>query len=94
MTSQPIEFADGKHSVREFLDAIPSGYAGTLDLSICQSAVLAEPIKRRSHSCIVISNREAATPLIKLKRYRLVVDRLTRKAEPYMDAITYVHCRT
>jgi hypothetical protein len=89
-TSRPIEFCDGLHSVGEFLDAIPPAYHGVIDLSVCNSSVLAASIKRRYRHCTVVSNKMAATPLLKLTRYRLVIHKLARGAEPFIDALIHV----
>ena len=93
VTSRPIELADGGHTVDEFVTAIPLDYKGTMDLCMCHSNVLVERIKHRSRACTVISNTVAATPLVKLTRYKLVIHRLGRNAEPYMDAVTRVYNR-
>jgi hypothetical protein len=88
--SQPIEFYDGLHSVDEFLNAIPPTYRGVIDLSVCSSSVLAASIKRRYHHCTVVSNKMAATPLLKLTRYKLVIHGLARSAESFIDALINV----
>jgi hypothetical protein len=89
-TSRPIEFYDGLHSIVEFLNAIPPTYRGVIDLSVCNSSVLAASIKRRYHRCTVVSNKMAATPLLKLTRYKLVIHRLARSAESFIDALINV----
>jgi hypothetical protein len=89
--SRNIELSDGKHTVNEFVAAIPLGYSGIIDLLICNSAALVESIKCRSRHCIVISNEMSATPLFKLTRYRLAIDMLATKPQPYIDLITHVY---
>jgi hypothetical protein len=93
VTSRPIELADGEHTIDEFVTAIPLNYKGAIDLCMCHSNVLVELIKHRSRACTVITNRVLATPLVKLTRYKLVIHRLGRNAESYMDAVTRVYNR-
>jgi hypothetical protein len=53
-----MEFADGVRSIDDILAAIPAGFEGTLDLTVCNSIMAAEEIKRRSRLTCLASERE------------------------------------
>jgi hypothetical protein len=85
-----LELHDGLKTVDELLTAIPPGFAGVLDLSVCNSFALGESIKRRRRNCLIIENVFLARIDLRLTRYALVLDRLARGPARYTDALAEV----
>ncbi|WP_394820641.1 hypothetical protein [Pendulispora albinea] len=86
-----IELRDGVATFRAFLATIPPVFDGVVDLSTCNSAMLAEPLKRRRPSCLAIANRHPATPAFRLARYALVQRLLSMQPQRFTDAVMRVH---
>ncbi|MBC7789486.1 MAG: hypothetical protein H7Z74_06050 [Anaerolineae bacterium] len=61
-----LELCDGTHDAGEVSQAVSDRFAGTLDLTACFSVVLAESIKRRAPGSLILANREAVSPTIRL----------------------------
>ncbi len=85
-----LELYDGLNTADELLAAIPSEFAGVLDLSVCNSFALGESIKRKRQRCLVIENVFLARIDLRLIRYMLVLDRLARGRMRYSDALAEV----
>jgi len=82
-----IEFFDGFASLQSVLNGIPTSFAGKLDLTSCHSTVLAEGIRRKCKSCLLMANEQATSVDLRFAIYRQVIHRLRRKAQPYEDAL-------
>lgn len=82
-----IEFRDGLQTVASVVDAVPESFDGLLDLSVCNSIILAESIKRQRRGCMVIANRRPARLNFRLIRYRLLIRELARTPGPYVEAL-------
>lgn len=82
-----VELAGGFCSAAELIATIPAGYSGVVDLSICNSLVLAERIKRERPSCLVVANRRRARPDLRLLRYRYVIRALNLQPARYTDIV-------
>lgn len=85
-----LELHDGLKTMDELLAAVPLGFAGVLDLSVCNSFALGESIKRRRQDCLIIENVFLARIDLRLARYALVLNRLARGPARYTDALTEV----
>ena len=83
-----VEFADGPASIQEMAGAVAPGFAGTLDLTICNSVLLAEEIRRKCRAGVVLSNAFPASLDVRLALYAQAVKLLARRRLSYMDAIT------
>ena len=86
-----LEFCDGLQTISAFIAAIPQGWGGTLDLSMCHSAMYAETIKRGRPTCAIVRHRDSATPHFKALRYRLAIGDLSRQPRPYGETLVRVH---
>ncbi|HEX2080038.1 MAG TPA: hypothetical protein VHG08_20130 [Longimicrobium sp.] len=86
-----IELADGMHTVREFVDAVPAEFGGVLDLSVCNSVIVGAAVKRARGGCQVAMNRYPANIMYRMSLYRLVVECLRDRAQPYSEAMAFVH---
>lgn len=83
-----VELRDGLHAVADVVDAFPEGFDGVVDLSVCNSVILGEAIKRRHHGCLVILNERPATIEFRMIRYKHVVRELSRAApDRYTDVL-------
>jgi hypothetical protein len=81
-----VEFGDGWHSVDEIATGIPRQYSGALDLTICNSMVLAEKIRNKCPLAVPIANEKEASTHLRFAIYRQILRRLHRHPEPYEDA--------
>lgn len=86
-----IELADGMHTVREFVDAVPADFGGVLDLSVCNSVIVGAAVKRARGGCQVAMNRYPANIMYRMSLYKLVVECLHDRARPYSEAMAFVH---
>jgi hypothetical protein len=82
-----VELTDGFASIPELINAIPPDYDGVIDLSVCHSTLIAEPIKRARPRCLVISNRRPAALAARLIRYRYVLRQLALQPERFTDVV-------
>jgi hypothetical protein len=88
-----IEFDDGMCTVAEVVSAIPVAFSGLLDLTVCNSVILGQAVKRARPDCIVAINRYPAQLHLRMMLYELVIRRLSRRARPFIDVVTEVHAR-
>jgi hypothetical protein len=88
-----VELADGMHTVSEFAQTVPPAFQGVLDLSVCNSVLLGAAVKRVAPGSLVANNRYPADIVQRITLYGLVVERLSRRREPYPDAMSFVHER-
>jgi hypothetical protein len=85
-----LELRDGLLTMDELVAAIPVGFDGVLDLSVCNSVAFGESIKRRRPDCLVVENVFLARADLRLVRYGLVVSQLGRQPARYTEALTEV----
>jgi hypothetical protein len=69
---------------------LPPAFHGVLDLSVCNSLLAGESIRRR-HRCTVIANEWPADIHFYCARYKLTVDLLAQRPQDYVDALMFVH---
>jgi hypothetical protein len=83
---RPIEFADGMAVAAEILAALPKPLRIELDLTCCNSVVLAERIKRHRPESVVLFNRYPAHPTVRLPLYEAIIHLLHRQPQPFSSA--------
>ena len=86
-----IEFADGMHTLPDFLEAIPPKFSGVLHMAVCHSVLPAQPVKERCGRCLVTMNRFETPLVVRLLEMKLLVACLARKRMPYLKAIERTH---
>ena len=82
-----VEFADGFRGVAEILNGLPLDFSGVLDLTVCQSVLLGEEVKRRCRHCLVLTAADLTTLDYRFALYRQTVEVLASQPQPYQDAI-------
>ncbi len=85
-----VEFADGLHSIPEILAGVPAQFTGVLDLTVCQSVVLAEEIRAKCRHCLVLSSANLTSLDFRLALYAQIIDVLAARPQPFEDAVTTV----
>jgi hypothetical protein len=88
-----IELSDGMHKIGEIVDAIPAGFDGLLDLTICNSVILGAAIKRVRPGCTVAVSRYSVEIAVRTALYSLVIEELKHGGLSFMDAVARVHSR-
>src|SRR5205814_2191181 len=68
-----FELRDGLHAVAAIIDAVPERFDGVIDLSVCNSIVLGEAIKRQRRGCLIITNAKPASLALRLIRYKFII---------------------
>jgi hypothetical protein len=88
-----LETADRLCTAWEFIDQIPDSFDGVLDLTVCNSLILAEALRRRRSGRLdtALSNAKPATAGVRLVIYRHVIRSLSRLAEPYEVVMGRAH---
>lgn len=82
-----IEFADRFCTVEEINRAVPLHLPGTLDLTVCESVLVAEALRRSRPDGVILSNADPTTPDFRLLLYRETVALMRkRKHLSYADA--------
>lgn len=82
-----IELADRMHTAAELVDATPYDYPGVIDLSVCNSIVLAELLKRARRPALVASGEFRASLAFRMIRYRVLIEQLHRRKARYTDVL-------
>jgi hypothetical protein len=81
------EFAEGFHSVNEIVSCFPPEFSGLVDLTVCNSVLLAESIRRAYPDCLVLANEDLAYLDFRLATYAQVIRSLSGQPEPYEDVV-------
>jgi hypothetical protein len=89
--SEVVELRDGLHPLRAIIEAIPAGWRGVLDLTLCNSAALAPWIKRSRPDCLLVVNRRAASLDVRLARYHVTMKGLRCQPRPFVEMLAEVH---
>ena len=82
-----VEFNEGFHGLSTIVASVPLEFTGLLDLTVCNSVLLAETIRRSRPRCFVLANENLAFLDFRLAVYAEVLRSLDRSAEPYDDAV-------
>jgi hypothetical protein len=82
-----IELADRMHTAAEVVQATPYDYPGVIDLSVCNSILLAELLKRARRPALIASGEFRASLAFRMVRYRVLVEHLHRRRARYTDVL-------
>jgi hypothetical protein len=82
-----VEFDGGFSGLDELVSRVPVNYAGALDLTVCNSVLLGEEIRRRCAHCIVLVNEAPASLDFRMAVYRQVIRSLSRRPDAYEDVV-------
>lgn len=85
-----VEFADGLRVVDRVVSTVPEGFAGVLDLTVCNSTLLAEEIRRRCRRGLIIANAFPATLDTRMEFYDAAMGLVQRRGVSYQDAVFIV----
>lgn len=80
-----VDFADGWRSIDSIVAAVPAGYSGTLDLTICNSNVLAERIRLKFPKCVAMANEDSTTTGFRFAAYAEIIQSLSRNPGIYEE---------
>jgi len=81
-----LEFSNGLKSPAELLRSIPGAFAGVLDLTLCNSVLLADEIKRqRRFTCL--ANVHETDLSLRVELYHAVINVISESAYPYVEAV-------
>jgi hypothetical protein len=86
-----VEFSDGMFTVPELVEAVPQDFTGLLDLTVCNSVILANSIRHRRPNCLVAANRRPAELRARIYLYGLEVSLLAKQPMPFIEVIKQVH---
>lgn len=82
-----IEFADGLCTAGEVIEATPHGYPGVIDLTVCNSILLAELLRRTRRPLLVACGEFRASLAFRMIRYRVLMQHLHRRNARYSDVL-------
>jgi hypothetical protein len=86
-----LELRSGLHSARDVIEGVPLDYGGVIDLTTCNSAILAAALKRARPDCLVVFHRFRAEFDVLLIRYRLTISLLARQPSTFLNALATVN---
>jgi len=82
-----VEFSDGLFSIHDVVRAVPADFAGILDLTVCNSIMLGEEIRKKCDDCVVIINEKAASFDFRFALYRQIIRSLSRNPQSFLDVV-------
>ena len=82
-----VEFCGGFRTISEITGGISPDYSGTLDLTVCQSVLLGELVKRRCQKALVLTTAETTSMDFRFALYHQVIEILARSPRPFEDAV-------
>jgi hypothetical protein len=88
-----VEFADGVVDVESIVAAIPASFSGVLDLTVCNSTLLAEEVRRHRRFGLVIANAFPATLDTRMELYDAAMRLVQHDGVSYQDAVFMVRSR-
>jgi hypothetical protein len=83
------EFAEGFCSANEIVSCFPPEFSGLVDLTVCNSVLLAESIRRAYPDCLVLANEDLAYLDFRLATYAQVIRSLSDQPEPAKSMRSY-----
>jgi hypothetical protein len=86
-----VELGDGLCTIPALAKAIPEGFTGILDLSLCNSAILERSIKTARPKCLLVINQGLAAIDARIIRYKLIALKLSQSSMCFVDALREVH---
>ena len=81
-----VEFADRMCSVEEVVHAVPAEFSGVMDLTICNSILLGEDIRRKCAHSVVMMNAAESSLAFRMALYRQVIRTLAKKPQSFTGA--------
>jgi hypothetical protein len=83
------EFRDGMYTIQAVAERIPASFAGTLDLTLCDSIFLAEGIKSRAdlRQSLVLANGKPTPLKLRLLLYKHVILDVAATGREYRGAV-------
>jgi len=88
-----VEFVDGGVDVDRVVAAVPPNFSGVLDLTVCNSTLLAEQVRRRCRFGLVIANAFPATLQTRMELYDAAMRLVQHEGVSYQDAVFMVRSR-
>ena len=85
-----VELAEGFRTIAEITGGISPGYAGTLDLTVCQSVRLGEMVRRKCPKSSVLTSASNTSMDFRFAAYHQVIEVLARSPRPFEDAVIEV----
>jgi hypothetical protein len=82
-----VEFAGGFCNIAEISGGIAATYAGILDLTVCQSVLLGEMVRRKCPRCLVLTSAEEVSMDFRLAAYHQAIEILARSPRPYENLV-------
>ena len=88
---EKIELADGIYSTNEFIDVIPTNAGCMLDLTVCNSTILADEIKKHFRKIIVFGFEAPISIETNLLIYKYIIQVMYNDEKlNYLDAFSLV----
>jgi hypothetical protein len=81
-----IELFDKIHSIDSFVKSIPNNFTNLFDLSICNSIMLQDEIKRQHNNCTVFASKDTVRLDYKIIFYKGIIKKLKQKEMSYINA--------
>lgn len=81
-----IELFDKMHSIDRFVKSIPVDFTNLFDLSICNSIMLQDEIKRQHNQCTVFASKDTVRLDYKIIFYKGIIKKLKQKEMSYINA--------
>ncbi|HKV91283.1 MAG TPA: hypothetical protein VJW20_01910 [Candidatus Angelobacter sp.] len=81
-----VEFADRMCSVEEVVRAVPADFSGVMDLTICNSILLGEEIRRKCAHAVVMMNAAEASLDFRMALYRQIIRTLAKTPQSFTEA--------
>lgn len=85
-----LELADDMWSIDDIVEAIPASFEGVFDLTVCNSVLLGDTIKRSRPDCLVAMHEERVGPIVRFVIYRNVMAFIARTGAEYETVLIQV----
>ena len=82
-----VEFYEGFKTITDILAGFSPDFTGLLDLSVCQSVLLGEEVKRRYRNCMVTVFAINTRLDVRLAMYEALIELLARAPQPFETAL-------
>jgi len=82
-----VEFADGFRTIEEITGGVSRSYSGTLDLTVCQSVLLGEMVRRKCPNSSVLASAANTSMDFRFATYHQVIEVLAGSPRPFEDAV-------
>jgi hypothetical protein len=88
-----LEMANGTYAAHLVGEALGGGFAGLIDMAVCNSYLLAENVKRQNPDCLILANRDTVTPTTRLLIARETIRSIHRKPASYLTVALAIRDR-